>query len=186
MIQKVDENKALLESVDGIEIKVEKYKKEFSLLPVKEWLLAKIVDVKKRIPTIKSWSPSLHWTFLILEENLKNRKIWHDTSIIATVDSKFYSLYTEVMGLSDIADGTIIKPSDLLEKMCYIMIDVSKKKKDFQVVSAIKHYVEVKEDIKKTVDEIKTAENLKEKSIKNSAEEESDDLNLEDINLDEL
>lgn len=177
----------VLESCDGVEITVQKTEKERNPLPVKEWLLAEIANIQKQLPTKKGWSPNLNWEFLIKEDGFENRKVWMNTSMIASLDSKLYNYYLSVMGLQDIEDGAIIKPTDMIGKLCYVMVVNSTKKKGKQLISEIKNYnpKDVKSDLPSGKADVKK-EVVAEKKVNEETKKNDEEVNTDDINLDDL
>jgi hypothetical protein len=185
-----DDGGFVLESVDSIEIKVDKSDKsaDRSPLPEKEWLLAEIYNIQKQLPSSKDFKPSLNWEFHFKEESLEGRKIWMNTSLIASLNSKLYGYYLAVMGLKDFDDGAIIKPADMIGKWCYVMIVPSTKKKGKQVVHDLKYY-DGKVDKKDKINEVKPSDEKKESVAKKQVEKqekENDEVKVDDIDLDNL
>lgn len=181
----------MYENVDNVEIIVDKKKKEFIKLPEKEWILTEIVEVKKQLPTKAGWNANFNWTFIIKEPGYENRKIWYNTSMIAVPESKFYSLYLEVMGLKDLDDGAIIKPTDLLNKKCYIMVVQSRKNKDRQLISEIKNYKEEQKSEKEVVSVTSKSEKVNSekegKVISKDVKKTEEELeNIDEITFDDI
>lgn len=130
--------KPILEDIDGIVLKHDKNAK-FNPLPEKEWILAKVAEIKKQLPTKEGWQPQLNFEFHIQEEGHVGRRMWANTSFLLGPDTKLFEYYTAIMGLKDLEDGQEIKLQDMKNKLCYIMVGVAKKNKDKQVIVGIKH-----------------------------------------------
>jgi hypothetical protein len=192
MVSNNNRQQPAYESVDGIEITVETKKKEYPTLPVKEWLLAKITEVKKQIPDREGWGPKLHWTFSLVDEQYSSRKMWYDTSMIATPDSKLYALYIEIMGLKELSENQVIKPNDLISRTCYIIVEPAKKYPDRQVIASIKHH-DGKDAVASVAKQAVATSAKKEVPVAAAAAtttqkqaDSGDELNLDDINVDDL
>jgi hypothetical protein len=178
----------IMENVDGIEIKIDKKAKEMEPLPYKEWILVRITNITKQLPNKEGWHPSFNWEFTIQEEGFKNRKIWLSTSMLATLKSKLYTYYLEIMGLKDkdIEDGSVIKPSELIGKMCYIMVVESIKKPGKQLISDVKHYKPEKDDIKEIKEPTVKKEAPAKKAVEKEQKDEDESIDVENIDFDKL
>lgn len=183
------------EDIDGLVIVVDKTKKEFPLLPTKEWILAKVNSIKKQLPTRKGWNAQLNWEFVILEEEFKGRKFWLNTGLVALPDSKLYKTYAALTGRDELDDKEEIKLSGVIEMVCYVMLENSTKKKGKQIIMSLKHSDEQKKnDTSKDVEETTKKAKVKKEEVevkKEKIDEESessgiDEINLDDINIDDI
>ena len=196
MTDKPKSTPIVLESIDGMSFKVEPtYEASRDPLPEKEWLVAKIVNFSKKISDIEGWKDSLKWEFLILDESAKDRKIWTDTSLYFTQGSKTYNWCLAVLGQKEIPVGEEIQVNKIKGSFVYIMIVPSTKKKGRQVVSDLKFYdkkapeqAEVAEEHKTEAakKESKQPETAAKKEEKSQQESVTDEIDLDDINLDDV
>jgi hypothetical protein len=187
----------VLENIDGMSFKVESSEVQRDPLPEKEWLLARISNLSKKISDVEGWKDSLKWEFTLLDDSCKDRRIWADTSLYFTQGTKTYNWCIAVIGVKEIAVGSDIKVSDVKNKLCYIMIVPSTKKKGRQVVSDIKHHEKKAGEIDAETEKIKETATKKETKqtqaadtvkSKPKAQEEhaTDQIDLDDINLDDV
>lgn len=167
--------------VDGVLIKVDKSEKPRNPLPIKEWLLAFVGNVAIQKATTPGWNDQLNFEFHLKEEGMEGRRIWSNTSMLMTPETKLYEYYTAIMGKKELADGEEVKISDMIGKYCYIMVVDSKKKKDKQLIDSVKF---CEKPPKEGETKEKTPLEKKEKAV--TKEVESDSLNLEDVNLDDI
>jgi len=179
-------NKPVLESIDGVVVKVERGNE-----PVveKEWLLAKVNNISRQKSNIEGWNDSFHWEFLIYDERAKNRKVWANSSLYVTQGTRTYNWITSIMGVNEIAVGSDIKMSDLIGKFCYIMMVASTKKKGKQVVGEIKFCDKKASEISDDVEEIKettTKKENKKKVVEEQPQDDEEEINIDDINLDDI
>jgi len=184
-------NKPVLESLDGVVIKVERGNEP---LIEKEWLLSKVNLVSRQKSNIEGWNDSFHWEFLIIDERARNRKVWSNSSLYVTQGTRTYNWIISILNLTEIPVGGDIKMTDLIGKYCYIMMvpstSAKNKGKGKQVVGEIKACTEKVDELNKDVEEIKEATTKKEtKAASKKAEEpedSTDEIDIEDINLDDI
>ncbi len=185
----------VLENIDSMSFMVESSDVQRDPLPEKEWLLARIQNLSKKISDVEGWKDSLKWEFSLLDESCKDRRIWADTSLYFTQGTKTYNWCIAVMGVKEVVVGADIKISDVKGKLCYIMIVPSTKKKGRQVVSDIKHYEKKAGEAAIEAEKIKETATKKEtkqtaatthKETKTQEEPATDQINLDDINLDDV
>jgi len=173
----------ILLPVDGITIKVDKSAKERNPFPIKEWILAFVSNVAVQKATKAGWNDQLNFEFHIKEVGMEGRKIWANTSMLMTPETRLYEFYTAIMGKKELEDGADVKISDMIGKFCYIMVVDSKKKKGKQLVDIIKFCDNPpkEEDMTETKSE-KKADAI----VSQDASADDGEINLEDVSLDDI
>jgi hypothetical protein len=180
------------EDIDGLELVVEK-KRSLEKFPEKEFILAKIVEGRKQLPTNPKFSPQLSFTINFLDEKYAKRKMWYNTRITPEVGNDLYNLWLAVFGLKELPIGEKIIPSKLIGKSVYVMIDKKKNDPEKQEIILVKHW-DGKDDVASVSQHSAVSNKEKESSVASGAGTKNqpaqtpatDEINIDDINIDDL
>lgn len=178
------------EDIDGVEVSVQKRSRE--KFPEKEWLLTRIVEGRKQLPSSEKFKPQLSFTFEFLGEGYEGRKAWYNTPDIPFVGNNLYNLYMEVMGLKELPVGESFKPSKMIGRTCYVMMGKARKDPEKQVIDVIKHHDQkdvVAEVSKQSTGEVAKKE-VKAQAVPSVAKQEpqsaAEDIDIGDITIDDI